>query len=178
MSAPFKGVINLGVRDSTQDWEPYLPPEAPKGAPNVLYIVWDDTGIAAWDTFGGLIETPNMTRLADAGLRYTNWHTTALCSPTRSSLLTGRNAHANGMACIVEGASGFPGASALIPRENGTIAEMLVERGYSTLCVGKWHLTPETESNMASSRRTWPTGAASSATTASWAARRTSGTRT
>jgi arylsulfatase A-like enzyme len=158
MSVPFKGVINLDVRDSVQDWEPYLAPRAPAGAPNVLYIVWDDTGIAAWDTFGGLIETPNMTRIGDRGLRYTNWHTTALCSPTRSSLLTGRNAHANGMACIVEGASGFPGASAVIPPENGTLAEILVEHGYSTMCVGKWHLTPETESNMASSRRTWPTG--------------------
>jgi arylsulfatase A-like enzyme len=101
MSVPFKVVINLDVRDSVQDWEPYLAPRAPAGAPNVLYIVWDDTGIAAWDTFGGLIETPNMTRIGDRGLRYTNWHTTALCSPTRSSLLTGRNAHANGMACIV-----------------------------------------------------------------------------
>ncbi|MFC7101103.1 sulfatase-like hydrolase/transferase [Nonomuraea rubra] len=123
----------------------------------MLYLVWDDTGIATWDTFGGLVQTPNMTRLANSGLRFTNWHTTALCSPTRSSLLTGRNAHSNGMACIVEGANGFPGLSAVIPPENGTLAEILLEHGYSTLCIGKWHLTPETESSMAGSRRTWPT---------------------
>ncbi|TYB57025.1 arylsulfatase [Nonomuraea sp. PA05] len=157
MNRTFNGVINLDVRDSVPDWDPFLPPRAREGSPNVLYIVWDDTGIATWDTFGGLVETPNMTRLAKSGLRFTNWHTTALCSPTRSSLLTGRNAHSNGMACIVEGANGFPGLSAVIPPENGTLAEILVEHGYVTLCLGKWHLTPETESSMASSRRTWPT---------------------
>lgn len=157
MNRTFNGVINLDVRDSVPDWDPFLPPRAREGAPNVLYIVWDDTGIATWDTFGGLVKTPNMTRLANLGLRFNNWHTTALCSPTRSSLLTGRNAHSNGMACIVEGANGFPCLSAVIPPENGTLAEILVEHGYSTLCIGKWHLTPETESSMAGSRRTWPT---------------------
>jgi len=157
MSKQFKGVINLDVRDSTADWEPYLPPKAAPGSPNVLYIVIDDTGIAAWDTFGGLIEMPNLNRIAKLGLKYSNWHTTALCSPTRSCFMTGRNAHMNGMACITEGANGFPGANAVIPPENGTIAEMLVDSGYSTFCVGKWHLTPETEQHMAGSRRTWPT---------------------
>ncbi|MBV8551350.1 MAG: arylsulfatase [Acidobacteriaceae bacterium] len=158
MSKPFKGVLNLDVRDSTPDWEPYLPPSAPAGSPNVLFLVIDDTGIAAWDTFGGMIEMPNLNRIAKLGLKYSNWHTTALCSPTRSCFLTGRNAHMNGMACITEGANGFPGANAVIPPENGTIAEMLLERGYSTFCIGKWHLTPETEQHMAASRRTWPTG--------------------
>ncbi|MGA9275886.1 arylsulfatase [Ilumatobacter sp.] len=158
MTKPFNGVINLDVRDSVADWAPYAPPKAAEDAPNVVYIVWDDVGIGCMSTFGGLVETPNMDRLANLGLRFNNWHTTALCSPTRSSLLTGRNAHSNGMACIVEGANGFPGLSAVIPRENGTIAEILVEHGYNTYCVGKWHLTPETESNMAGSRRTWPTG--------------------
>ena len=158
MAKPFKGVINLDVRDSVPDWEPYLPPTAPEGAPNILYVVWDDTGIAAWDPFGGTIEMPTLSRIAKSGLRYSNWHTTALCSPTRSCLMTGRNAHANGMACIVEGANGFPGASAVVPPENGMISEMLVDRGYSTFCVGKWHLTPETEQHMAGSRRAWPTG--------------------
>jgi hypothetical protein len=95
---PFKGVINLDIRDSTPDWEPFMPPRARDGAPNILYIVWDDTGLAAWDTFGGLIETLNMSRLAGMGPMFTNWHTTALCSPTRSCLLTGRNAHTNSMA--------------------------------------------------------------------------------
>ena len=128
------------------------------GSPNVLYVVVDDTGIAAWDTFGGLIEMPNLNRIAKLGLKYSNWHTTALCSPTRSCFMTGRNAHMNGMACITEGANGFPGANAVVPPENGTSLEILVENGYSTFCVGKWHLTPETEQHMAASRRTWPIG--------------------
>jgi arylsulfatase A-like enzyme len=158
MKKQFNGIINLDVRDSKPDWEPFQPPQAKEGAPNVLYVVWDDTGIAAWDTFGGLIEMPNMKRIADKGVRYSNWHTTALCSPTRSCLLTGRNAHMNGMACITEGAIGFPGGCAVVPPENGTIAEMLQGSGYNTYCVGKWHLTPTTESNMAGSKRNWPTG--------------------
>lgn len=158
MAREFRGVISMDVRDSTPDWAPFQPPKAAADAPNVLYIVWDDTGIASWDTFGGRIEMPTLNRIAASGLRYTNWHTTALCSPTRSSLLTGRNAHSNGMACIVEAATGFPGKSAVIPPENGTIAEVLVDQGYNTYCVGKWHLTPESESNMAASRRTWPLG--------------------
>jgi len=158
MSKPFKGIINLDVRESTPDWEPYAPPVAAEGSPNVLYIIVDDTGIAAWDTFGGLIEMPTLNRIARLGLKYSNWHTTALCSPSRSCFLTGRNCHMNGMACITEGASGFPGSNAVVPPENGTIAEMLLEKGYSTFCVGKWHLTPESEMTMGSSRRTWPVG--------------------
>ncbi|HVA28771.1 MAG TPA: sulfatase-like hydrolase/transferase, partial [Candidatus Baltobacteraceae bacterium] len=158
MSKLFKGTINVDVRDSIPDWEPYLPPKAKEGAPNVLFIVLDDTGIGALDAFGGLIEMPNLQRIAKLGLRYSNWHTTALCSPSRSCFLTGRNAHVNSMACITEGAAGFPGASAVIPPENGTLAEILLENGYSTYCVGKWHLTPGSESTMASSRRTWPLG--------------------
>jgi arylsulfatase len=158
MAGRFNGVINMDVRDSTEDWGPFAPPQARDGAPNVLYVVWDDTGIGAWDTFGGLIEMPTLNRIAERGLRYSNWHTTALCSPTRSSLLTGRNAHMNGMACIVEGAGGYPGQSAVIPPESGTVAEVLRDNGYSTYCVGKWHLTPENESNMGGSRRTWPLG--------------------
>lgn len=157
MSKQFNGIINLDIRESKPDWEPYQPPQAKEGAPNVLYIVLDDTGIAAWDMYGGLIEMPNIKRISDMGLRYTNWHTTALCSPTRSCLLTGRNAHMNGMACIAEGASGFPGANAFIPRENGMLSEMLLEHGYNTYGLGKWHLTPETEMSMASTKRSWPT---------------------
>ena len=108
MSKEFKGIINVDIRDSIPDWTPYEAPKAPEGAPNVLYIVWDDVGFAALSPFGGLIETPAMDRVAEMGLRYTNWHTTALCSPTRSCLLTGRNAHMNGMACIGEATTGFP----------------------------------------------------------------------
>ncbi len=159
MSAEFNGVINLDVRDSEADWTPFLPPQAPEGAPNVIYVVWDDAGLAAFECFGSpVIETPTMDRIANMGVRFTQWHTTALCSPTRSSLLTGRNCHRNGMAVIVEGANGFPGLSAVIPPENGTLAEILRDNGYSTYAIGKWHLSPDTESHQAASRRTWPTG--------------------
>ena len=108
MTKPFQGTINIDDRDSVPDWEPYLQPVAPEGAPNVLYIVLDDVGFSAMEPWGGLIETPNINRLAATGLTYTNWHTTALCSPTRSSLLTGRNHTTNGMACIAEATSGLP----------------------------------------------------------------------
>ena len=155
---PFKGVINLDVRDSVPDWEPYTQPEAPEGAPNVLYIVLDDVGFSAMEPWGGLIETPNINRLAANGLTYTNFHTTALCSPTRSCLLTGRNHTTNGMACITEGSTGFPGSNGHIPAECATIAEVLGERGWNTYMLGKWHLCPADELNMASSKRNWPVG--------------------
>jgi len=158
MTKEFKGTINIDIRDSVPDWEPYEAPKAPEGAPNVLYIVWDDVGFAAMSPFGGLIETPAMDRIAEMGLRYTNWHTTALCSPTRSCLLTGRNAHMNGMACIGEATTGFPGKNGHIPFENATLAEMLVEHGYNTYMLGKWHLCPEDEYSMASTKRNWPVG--------------------
>jgi len=158
MANQFKGIISLDVRDSKPDWSQNEPPKAPDGAPNVLYIVWDDVGFGALDCFGGMIEAPNMKRIADMGLRYTQFHTTALCSPTRACLLTGRNATSNGMACIVEGATGFPGSNARIPFENALISEVLVENGYNTYAVGKWHLTPSDESCLAGSRRLWPLG--------------------
>jgi len=155
----FGGTINIDVRDSKPDWTPYLPPKAPKNAPNVLYIVLDDVGIAAASCYGNpVIQTPHLDRIAKMGLRYSNWHTTALCSPTRSCLLTGRNAHRNNMACIVEGATGFPGTSGLIPAENGFLSEILLEKGWATYCLGKWHLTPMAEGSLGASRRTWPLG--------------------
>jgi arylsulfatase A-like enzyme len=154
----FKGVINMDIRDSVPDWEPYGQPIAPEGAPNVLYIVLDDVGFSAMEPWGGLIETPNINRIAANGLTYTNFHTTALCSPTRSCLLTGRNHTTNGMACITEGSSGFPGSNGHIPFECATIAEVLGERGWNTYALGKWHLTPVDELNMAASKRTWPLG--------------------
>jgi arylsulfatase len=154
----FNGVINVDVRDSVADWEPYLQPVAPEGSPNVLYIVLDDVGFSAMEPWGGLIETPNINRLAAGGLTYTNWHTTALCSPTRSSLLTGRNHTTNGMACIAEATSGFPNANGHIPFECATIAEVLGERGWNTYMLGKWHLCPSDEMNMASTKRNWPVG--------------------
>jgi arylsulfatase A-like enzyme len=91
MPKPFKGKINVDIRDSEPDWSPFEPPKSPDGAPNVVYIVLDDVGFSAMSCYGGPIETPNIDRIAAAGVRYTQWHTTALCSPTRSCLLTGRN---------------------------------------------------------------------------------------
>jgi len=158
VTRPFKGTINIDIKDSTPDWEPYAQPEAPDGAPSILYIVLDDAGFSAMEPWGGLIETPNINRLAAAGLTYTNWHTTALCSPTRSSLLTGRNHTTNGMACIAEATSGFPGSNGHIPFECATIAEVLGERGWNTYMLGKWHLCPADELNMASTKRNWPVG--------------------
>jgi arylsulfatase A-like enzyme len=154
----WKGRVAVDIRDSEPDWTPFVQPRAPEGAPNVLMIVWDDVGYGAMDVFGGPIETPTMRRIADSGLRYSNFHTTALCSPTRSSLLNGRNATSNNMACITEGAAGFPGFSARIPFENGTIAEVLNERGWNTYAIGKWHLTPGDEIDMSSWKGRWPLG--------------------
>ncbi|MGB5657493.1 MAG: arylsulfatase [Acidimicrobiia bacterium] len=158
MPAQFNGVVNVDTRDSVEDWTPYLQPKAPEGAPNVLMIVWDDVGYGAMDVFGGPIETPTMRRIADSGLRYSNFHTTALCSPTRSSMLTGRNATSNNMACITEAAAGFPGFSGRIPFENGFISEVLGEQGWNTYAIGKWHLTPGDEVDMSSWRARWPLG--------------------
>ena len=156
--ATFNGRISLDIRDSEPDWEPFLAPRAPEGAPNVLFIVWDDVGYGTMDVFGGPVETPTMRRIADRGVRFANFHTTALCSPTRASLLTGRNATSNGMATIAEFSSGFPGISTRIPFENGFISEVLAERGYNTYCVGKWHLTPGEETGMAAFKGRWPLG--------------------
>ncbi len=158
MSKPFRGTINVDIRDSTPDWEPYTQPMAPDGAPNVLYIVLDDVGFSAIEPFGGLIETPNINRIAGRGLTYTNFHTTALCSPTRACLLTGRNHTTNGMACITEASAGFPNQNGHIPFECGTLAEVLGERGWNTYAVGKWHLTAADEMNLASRKTQWPLG--------------------
>src|SRR5215208_2734688 len=158
MSKPFSGVINVDIRDSKPDWAPFEPPKAPDGAPSVIYMVLDDVGFSALGCYGGPAETPNIDKLAAEGVRYTQWHTTALCSPTRACLLTGRNHTRNSMACITEAAIGFPNASGAIPPENGQIQQILAERGWNTYMVGKWHLCPESEMNLASTRRNWPTG--------------------
>jgi arylsulfatase A-like enzyme len=158
MTKPFKGIINVDIRDSVPDWSPFEAPKAPEGAPNVVYIVLDDVGFSALGSYGGPIETPNIDRIVADGLRYTQMHTTALCSPTRSCLLTGRNHTRNSMACITEAAIGFPNASGVIPPENGQIQEILAAEGWNTYMVGKWHLCPDAEMNLASSRRNWPTG--------------------
>ena len=158
MAKPFKGVINIDIRDSVPDWSPFAAPKAPEGAPNVVYIVLDDVGFSAMSCYGGPIETPNIDRIAAEGVRYTQFHTTALCSPTRSCLLTGRNHTRNSMACITEAAVGFPAASGTIPPENGMLSEILGELGWNTYMVGKWHLCPTDEMNLAAPRRNWPSG--------------------
>ena len=158
MPTGFNGRIELDVRDSEPDWTPFLAPSAPDGAPNVLILAWDDLGYATMDSFGGPVDCPNMRRIADRGVKFANFHTTALCSPTRASLLTGRNATTNGMATIAEFAAGFPGISTRIPFESGFISEVLAERGYNTYCVGKWHLTPGEECNLAAYKGRWPLG--------------------
>jgi arylsulfatase len=153
----FNGKISLDVRDSVPDWAPYTPKRAPEGAPNILFVLYDDTGLAAWSTYGGRIEMPTLDRLAANGLTYTQWHTTALCSPTRSTLLTGRNHHLNGMAAITEGANGFPGASGRLPDEAVTIAQLLRDNGWSTFWIGKNHNVPEQDVAPGASRSEWPT---------------------
>jgi len=158
VAQPFRGKIAVDIRDSVPDWTPYLAPKAPEGAPNVLIIAWDDLGYATMDSFGGPVQCPNMARIAERGVKLANFHTTALCSPTRASLLTGRNATSNGMATIAEFASGFPGISTRIPFENGFISEVLAGQGYNTYCVGKWHLTPGEECNLAAYKGRWPLG--------------------
>src|SRR5262249_40582670 len=132
MSEAFKGTINVDIRDSVPDWTPFEPPKAPQGAPKVGDVVLDDVAVSALNGYGGPIETPNTDRTAAAGVRSPQWHPTALCSPTRSCLLTGRNHPRNSMACITEAAVGFPNASGTIPPENGMIPEILGELGWNT----------------------------------------------
>ncbi|HEX4520643.1 MAG TPA: arylsulfatase [Gaiellaceae bacterium] len=156
MTTPFKGKIELDVRDSTPDWDPFIPPRAPEGSPNVLIVLYDDTGMAAWSPYGGKINMPTMQRLADEGVTYSQWHTTALCSPTRSCFLTGRNHHQNGMACITEGAIGYPGANAHIPPTCGTLAEVMRQAGWSTFWLGKNHNVPVDDLHAGSTKETWP----------------------
>ena len=143
MAKPFKGMINVDIRDSVPDWAPFEPPKAPDGAPSVLYIVLDDVGFSAIGCYGGPVETPNIDRIAANGVRYTQWHTTALCSPTRSCLLTGRNHTRNSMACITEAAIGFPNASGTIPPENGMLPEILGELGWNTYMTGQVASVPD-----------------------------------
>ncbi len=157
-SKTFQGKIATDIRDSEPDWAPYAAPTAPEGAPNVFYLVWDDIGIATWDCFGGLVQMPAMSRIADKGVRLSQFHTTALCSPTRAALLTGRNPTTVGMATIEEFTDGFPNCNGRIPYETALLPEVLAERGYNTYCLGKWHLTPLEESNLAATKRHWPLG--------------------
>ncbi|MRG58918.1 sulfatase-like hydrolase/transferase [Agromyces sp. CFH 90414] len=156
MPKEFSGKIEHDIRDSVPDWSPYELPKAPDGAPNVLIILYDDTGMASWSPYGGRIDMPTLDRLAANGLTYTQWHTTSICSSTRSTFLTGRNHHANGMGVIMEGTNGFPGYSGRIPAECATIGQVLQDNGYSTFWVGKNHNVPEEDISSGGSKSQWP----------------------
>ena len=158
MSKQFKGTVNIDIQDSTPDWGPYTQPIAPEGAPNVLYVVLDDVGFSAMSCYGGPIETPNIDRIVDQGVRYTQFHTTALCSPTRAALLTGRNHHSAATGVIMELATGFPGYNSLQPKSAGTFAEILKQNGYSTAWYGKNHNVPDWQTSQAGPFDLWPTG--------------------
>ncbi|HLG90145.1 MAG TPA: arylsulfatase [Alphaproteobacteria bacterium] len=153
---PYVGFAGRTPQDSSP---PHWPAriEAPKGAPNVLLIMTDDVGFAAGSTFGGPIPTPTQDALAKDGLRYTEFHTTAVCSPTRAALLTGRNHHLVGMATVPEGADGYEGYVGVIPRSAGTLPEILKGNGYNTAMFGKWHLTPTWERSQSGPFDHWPT---------------------
>jgi len=152
----FGGVIGDDWRTSTPWWPDAVRP--PGGAPNVLLVVLDDVGYAQLGCYGSDIDTPVIDGVAARGVRLANFHTTALCSPTRACLLTGRNHHRNGLGRIADLAVGYPGYDGEIPIENGFLSEILRARGYATYAVGKWHLTPDDETHMAAPRQSWPLG--------------------
>jgi arylsulfatase len=154
--AKFGGVINLNAEQSKPSWPPRIVP--PKGAPNVLLIMTDDVGFGAPSTFGGVIPTPALDRVAKAGLRYTMFHSTALCSPTRAALLTGRNHHSVGFGVVAEQSTGYPGYNSLIGKDSATIGEILKQNGYSTSWFGKAHNTPEFQASQVGPFDRWPTG--------------------
>ena len=153
---PFTGRIELNAAQSQPAWPASVVP--PKGAPNILLIMTDDVGFAAPSTFGGVIPTPTLDRIANDGLRYTNFHSTSLCSPTRAALITGRNHHAVGFGVISEAATGFPGYNSVIGKDNATIGRILLENGYRTAWFGKDHNTPTYQASQAGPFDQWPTG--------------------
>jgi arylsulfatase A-like enzyme len=152
----FGGVINEKASESKAWWAPRVVP--PKGAPNVLLIMTDDSGFGAPGTFGGVVPTPALDRIAKNGLRYTNFHSTSLCSPTRAALITGRNHHVAGFGVVGEIATGFPGYDSVIRKENGTIGTILKDNGYATSWFGKDHNTPFYQSTQAGPFDQWPNG--------------------
>ncbi|HEY5973561.1 MAG TPA: sulfatase-like hydrolase/transferase, partial [Geobacteraceae bacterium] len=152
----FGGEIKEKASESKSWWAPRVVP--PKGAPNVLLIMTDDAGFAAPSTFGGVIPTPALDRIAKDGLRYTNFHSTSLCSPTRAALITGRNHHSVGFGVVGEIATGYPGYDSIIPIDKGTIGTILKENGYATSWFGKDHNTPSYQSSQAGPFNQWPNG--------------------
>jgi arylsulfatase len=155
---PYQGVVGRTLAESKEWWPE--PVKAPAGAPNVVWILLDDVGFGAAGAFGGLIQTPTFDNLANNGLRYTNFHTAAICAPTRAALLTGRNSasvHVSGFSHTVMSA-GFPGWDGRLPSSAGTIAEILRENGYNTFAVGKYGVTPDEDATDAGPFDRWPTG--------------------
>jgi len=155
-TSPFRGTIGAKYKTSKSDFPQPISP--PNGAPNVLLVLVDDLGFGGASPFGGLAPTLNIDRLGAAGLRYNSFHNTALCSPTRAALLTGRNHHQCGMGGITEGATGFPGYDSVWGQDLASIAEVLRGHGYNTAAFGKWHDTPDWQTSSAGSFEQWPTG--------------------
>src|SRR5262245_799974 len=153
---PFPGRVAATLVDSVPAWP--VPARAPAGAANVVLIVLDDVGFAQIGCFGSDIDTPRFDGLAADGLRYRNFHTTAMCSPTRACLLTGRNHHTCAMGGITDLCMGFPGYNGRVPKSCGFISEVLRQAGWATLAVGKWHLAPSDEQHAAAPRDRWPLG--------------------
>lgn len=153
---PFGGKINLNAADSQAWWPPRIVP--PQDAPNILLIMTDDVGFGAPSTFGGIIPTPALDRIANAGLRYTQFHSTALCSPTRAALITGRNHHSTGFGVVSEQSTGFPGYNSFLGKDNATIGEILKQNGYATSWFGKNHNTPTFLASQAGPFDQWPVG--------------------
>lgn len=154
--APFKGKIGRTAKESIPDFPKEV--QAPKGAPNILLIITDDVGFGAVSTFGGPISTPTMDQLARNGLRYNQFHTTALCSPTRAALITGRNHHTAATGILTDFSTGYPGYNSLIPPSVGTIGEILKYNGYLTAWLGKSHNIPDWQRSQVGPFRYWPTG--------------------
>jgi arylsulfatase len=154
----FQGIIGKSLNDSKEWWAPV--PKAPAGSPNVLLIILDDVGFGASSAFGGVISTPTLDSLANNGLRYTNFHTCAICAPTRSALLTGRNSHFvhEGGFSHISLSAGFPGYDGRVPASAGTLAEILRDNGYNNFAVGKYGITPDEDATDAGPFDRWPTG--------------------
>jgi arylsulfatase len=153
---PFQGRIELNAAQSKPSWPARVMP--PTGAPNILLIMTDDVGFAAPSTFGGVIPTPELDRIANEGLRYTNFHSTSLCSPTRAALITGRNHHSVGFGVVSEAATGFPGYNSIIGKDSATIGRILLDNGYRTSWFGKDHNTPTWDASQTGPFDQWPTG--------------------
>jgi arylsulfatase len=156
MSNEFRGTIGRTWKESKPWWP--QPPRAPPDAPDIAVIILDDVGYGWLSCYGGPIETPNIDKLAKNGLLYNNWHTPAICSSTRATLLTGRNHHSVSTGTVTDMATGFPGYNGIMPKEKATIAAALRKYGYNTFAVGKWHNTPSGETGPEGPFDRWPTG--------------------